>query len=186
MSSVRIIAGRWRGRRLPVVDAAGLRPTTDRVRETLFNWLQADLVGARCLDLYAGTGALGFEALSRGAASVTLVERNPRVLRQLRASAELLGAGETAHIVRADALAWLRRGHAGPFDLAFIDPPYADAQLEAVLGELDRRALLANGGRVYIEHGRQQPVAIGAPWTSLRSGHAGGISYHLLALERIG
>ena len=107
---LRIIAGEWRSRQLPVLDLPGLRPTTDRVRETLFNWLQNDVPGARCLDLFAGSGALGFEAASRGAASVTLLEMQPAAANQLAANMQLLQA-QNMQLIRADALGWLEQKH---------------------------------------------------------------------------
>src|SRR5690606_2647217 len=123
--AVRIVGGRWRGTRLPVADAEGLRPTPDRVRETLFNWLQPVLPGARVLDLFAGSGALGLEALSRGAREALLVERDPGLAQQLRRAVERLQGGEAVQVVNADALAFLS-GYAGPpFDIAFVDPPFA-------------------------------------------------------------
>ena len=125
---VRIIAGRWRGRRLGVEDEPDVRPTPDRVRETLFNWLAPDLPGARCLDLFAGSGALGFESVSRGAAEAVLVDRSRAVCDRLRGECERLGAGDgSVAVVEADALDWLARPRAGdtPFDIVFIDPPSA-------------------------------------------------------------
>ena len=122
--SVRIIGGRWRGTRLPVPDRPGLRPTSDRARETLFNWLQPMLPGARVLDLFAGSGALGLEALSRGARSAVLVERDRRRCERLRAVADRLDGGGAARIVHADALGFLRAPTGERFDLAFIDPPF--------------------------------------------------------------
>ena len=135
--SVRIIGGHWRGTRLPVADLDGLRPTADRVRETLFNWLMPVLPGARVLDLFAGSGALGFEALSRGAAAATLVERETGPATALREVAARLPGGEAAEIVRMDAISWLtpaaREGRR--YDIAFIDPPFA--------GGLWKRAITA-------------------------------------------
>src|SRR5436190_19292352 len=109
MAEVRIIGGQWKRSKLPVADAIGLRPTPDRVRETLFNWLGQDLDGWRCLDAFAGSGALGFEAASRGAAEVTLIERDSKLVRGLRAVQERLKATETVRIEAADALAWMAR-----------------------------------------------------------------------------
>lgn len=134
--TVRIIGGRWRGTRLPVADLDGLRPTPDRVRETLFNWLQPVLPGARVLDLFAGSGALGLEALSRGAAEALLVERDPGVAESLRGVAARLQDGARARVVRADALALLREPVHGRFDVVFVDPPFAaglHAQVLALL-----------------------------------------------------
>ena len=126
---VRIIGGQWKRSKLPVADAPGLRPTPDRVRETLFNWLGQDLDGWRCLDAYAGSGALGFEAASRGASEVTLVERDPRLARGLKAVQQRLKA-EAVRIETADALAWMARCAPERFELVFVDPPF-DAGLHA-------------------------------------------------------
>jgi 16S rRNA (guanine966-N2)-methyltransferase len=148
--SVRIIGGRWRGTRLPVPDLAGLRPTSDRVRETLFNWLQAVLPGARVLDLFAGSGALGLEAVSRGAGEAVLVERDPVQAASLRDTVRRLDAGGRVQIVQDDALRWLAgQEGAPPFDIAFLDPPF-DAQLWApALQALPQR--LAESGWLYVE-----------------------------------
>ncbi len=121
---VRIIGGRWRGTRLPVADVDGLRPSSDRVRETLFNWLQPKLSGARVLDLFAGSGALGLEAMSRGAAEALLVERDPSLAENLRAIVTRLQADTQAHVLRADALTLLRTPLQGRFDVVFVDPPF--------------------------------------------------------------
>ncbi|UHQ19500.1 16S rRNA (guanine(966)-N(2))-methyltransferase RsmD [Lysobacter sp. KIS68-7] len=126
--NVRIVGGRWRGTKLHVIDRPGLRPTSDRVRETLFNWLMPMLPGARVLDLFAGTGALGLEALSRGAAQAVLVEHDRDAAATLRETIARLEGGEAAEIVQADALAWLHAQPEASFDLAFVDPPF-DANL---------------------------------------------------------
>jgi 16S rRNA (guanine966-N2)-methyltransferase len=147
--SVRIIGGRWRGTRLPVVDAPGLRPTSDRARETLFNWLQPVLHGARVLDLFAGSGALGFEALSRGAREALLVERDPRLADLLIDTSRRLRAEAEAHVIRADALAFLRAPLHGRFDILFVDPPFADDAWPAVLATLG--PWLADGAWLYLE-----------------------------------
>lgn len=146
---VRIVGGRWRGTKLQVVDRPGLRPTSDRVRETLFNWLLPMLPGARVLDLFAGTGALGLEALSRGAAQAVLVEHDRDAAAALRATVARLQGGEAAQVVQADALAWLHAQPEGAFDLAFVDPPF-DANLwGGVLPPLLPR--LAEDGWLYVE-----------------------------------
>lgn len=147
--SVRIIGGRWRGTRLPVVDAPGLRPTSDRARETLFNWLQPALHGARVLDLFAGSGALGFEALSRGAREALLVERDPKLADLLIDTSRRLRAEAEAHVIRADALAFLRAPLHGRFDILFVDPPFADDAWAAVLAALG--PWLADGAWLYLE-----------------------------------
>jgi 16S rRNA (guanine966-N2)-methyltransferase len=148
---VRIIAGRLRGSRLPVPAAPGLRPTADRLRETLFNWLQGEVEGRRALDLFAGTGALGLEAVSRGAADVVLVGRDPALVRSLEESLRRLKVGN-ARVEQADALAWLARGPEPRFDLVFLDPPF-----DAGLWQRAAQALLpwlAPRAWVYVELAR--------------------------------
>lgn len=134
--AVRIVGGDWRGRKLPVLVAEGLRPTSDRVRETLFNWLQFEIPGGRCLDLFAGSGALGFEALSRGAKTVTFVELNPENARQLEANARTLKT-QKAEVVQTDGLQWLKqspeRAGVAPFDVVFLDPPFNQALMQTAL-----------------------------------------------------
>jgi 16S rRNA (guanine966-N2)-methyltransferase len=171
---VRIIAGRHRGRRIAVPDAPGLRPTPDRVRETLFNWLGQWLDALSCLDLFAGSGALGFEAASRGAKRVVMVERSPAVMKALEKSAQLLGMPEV-ELVRADALDYLSESR-DKFDLVFLDPPFGQNALPAVLERLPR--VLAAGARVYVESDRR-PEAI-ADFATLRQDRAGQVYYQLL------
>ncbi len=177
-SQVRVIGGRHRGRKLPVADAPGLRPTPDRVRETLFNWLGQNLAGWHCLDLFAGSGALGFEAVSRGAASVTLVEQAPRVAKSLQAAATLLNE-PGVQVVCADALAYLARPAAEPLDLVFLDPPYGQGWLDRIIMPLLPH--LADGARLYMES--EQPLsAQPAPGLScIKQGKAGQVHYHLYA-----
>ncbi len=172
---VRIIGGRWRSRVLRFPAGAQLRPTPDRVRETLFNWLGQTLDGLRCVDLFAGSGALGFEALSRGADRVVMVERDRRAAAALREGARELGAG-AASIVHGDAESYLR-GCAERFDVAFVDPPYASGLAPRCLSLLPR--CLREGARVYVESG--EPIA--APgWRALREGRAGAVRYALFEL----
>jgi len=147
---LRIISGRWRGRRLVVPELAGLRPTGDRVREVLFNLLQGDIRGARCLDLFAGTGALGLEAASRGASSVVFVEQDRRSCEQLRAISDAWPGGEVLRVVQADATRWLERAE-GPFDIAFVDPPFSAGLYGITLQALARPGLLAPGAKIYVE-----------------------------------
>jgi 16S rRNA (guanine966-N2)-methyltransferase len=175
---LRIIAGRWRGRRWRFPPSA-LRPTPDRVRETLFNWLQAHTEGARCLDLFAGSGALGLEALSRGAATVTFVEQQrslAQALQQLLADWQAVGA----QVVCTPAQQFLAAAARG-FDLVFLDPPFASGELAAVTAQLER-GWLAPGARVYLEHARAAPLPeLPASWRELRAGTAGEVGYHLFA-----
>ena len=166
--SVRIIGGRWRGTRLPVPDMPGLRPTSDRARETLFNWLQPALPGARVLDLFAGSGALGLEALSRGAREALLVERDPQLAESLRASVERLHAGGEATPVRADALALLRAPLHGRFDIVFVDPPFDNDLWDAVLAALP--PWLAEDAWLYLESPADRRLEPGAGWRPHREG----------------
>ena len=171
---VRIIAGEWRSRVIRFPESAQLRPTPDRVRETLFNWLGQRLDGLDCVDLFAGSGALGFEALSRGARRVVMVERDRATAAALRESARALEA-KGAEIVEADAMAWLARDGES-FDLAFVDPPYASGLQPRVLEALPRR--MKAGGRVYVESaGRLEPRP---PWRVLREDRAGAVRYALM------
>ena len=176
-NTVRIVGGLWRSRILEFPDAVDLRPSPDRVRETLFNWLGQDLTGMVCLDLFAGSGALGFEALSRGAASVIMVEKNPVVLRALRDNAAKLGATGLT-VVRGDALEFARGAHSR-FDVVFVDPPYRLGLQVAALDLL--RGLLALGGRVYVEGNAVFEPPRG--WAILRRARAGNVHFHLLVRE---
>ncbi|KRA15416.1 16S rRNA (guanine(966)-N(2))-methyltransferase RsmD [Lysobacter sp. Root604] len=174
---IRIIGGRWRGTRLDVADAPGLRPTSDRVRETLFNWLGPVLPGARVLDLFAGTGALGLEALSRGAAAATLVERDPALAAALRATAARLPGGEAAQVVQADALAWLGAQADAGYDLAFVDPPFAAGLWDAVWPALLPK--LSAGAWLYVEAPQGTTPALPPDWQRHREGGTREVSYAL-------
>ncbi|HZZ94039.1 MAG TPA: 16S rRNA (guanine(966)-N(2))-methyltransferase RsmD [Usitatibacter sp.] len=170
---VRIIGGEWRSRVIHFPPAAALRPTPDRVRETLFNWLGQRLDGLACLDLFAGSGALGFEALSRGAARVVMVERDRATARALRDNAVKLNAGG-AEVVESDAIAYLQRA-GETFDVVFIDPPYASDLATRALAAVAPR--VAPEGRVYVESaGRVEPPA---GWKALRADRAGAVRYAL-------
>jgi len=180
-SSVRIIAGRWRGRRIRVPSVPGLRPTTDRVRETLFSWLAGELSGARCADLCAGSGALGLEALSRGAHHVTFVERDRRALEHIRTTLATLGAEAEASCVRDDALRWILRTKRGEgFGIVFVDPPYASRLASDVLALIASHRLVVPGGLVYLEHGLAQSPRIPEPLEIWRSKRAGQSRFLLL------
>ena len=174
--AVRIIGGRWRGTRLPIVDVEGLRPTPDRLRETLFNWLTPVLPGARCLDLFAGSGALGLEAASRGAAEVTLVERDLRCVRLLRETLERLRSDQVC-LHQADASRWLA-GNSQVFDVVFLDPPYASDLLDRSFELLIAGRHLRPGALVYQEQSAkrdpQQPPEGWLVHRESRSGRALG------------
>lgn len=174
---VRIIGGQWRGRRLPVPPVAAVRPSADRVRETLFNWLAPRLPGARCLDLFAGTGALGFEALSRGASAVTFLDTNPLVLRHLEATRAMLAA-VNCEILGYDASAWLAQREPIAYDVIFVDPPFAAGLSDELLSLLARDWVAVNGV-VYLE--TPTPPQPGPAWTCLRQGQTRQVVYTLLA-----
>ena len=172
---MRIIAGQYRGRRIRVASRPGLRPTPDRVRETLFNWLGQWLDGHSCLDLFAGSGALGFEAASRGAARVVMVESDRTAFSALQAAREAIGA-RAVELVHDEALAYL--GRAGErFDVVFLDPPFGQNALPAVLERLTPR--LADRARVYVE--AALPCGPGGAWEELKRSRAGHVSYQLFA-----
>lgn len=174
MSRVRIVGGEWKRRFVSFHDAPGLRPTPDAVRETLFNWLGQDLTGLACLDLFAGSGVLGFEAASRGAAHVTLVERDTRIFATLRDNAAALGAARL-ELIRADALKFLPRA-SRRYDLLFLDPPYHQGWIERVEPRLP--GVLAADARIYAE--AEHPIERLGAWETVRSGSSGQVYYHLL------
>ena len=181
---VRIVGGAWKRSKLPVLDRPGLRPTPDRVRETLFNWLGQSLDGWRCLDAFAGTGALGFEAASRGAREVILLERDGVLLPPLTAAKARLGA-EQVRIERADALQWMARAPAGSFDLVFLDPPFDAGLIGKALPAAAR--LIAEGGFLYVEAAE---ALVAGPESSgltlFRAARAGAVHSHLLRRMPIG
>ena len=170
---VRIIGGQWRSRLVQFPDTPGLRPTPDRVRETLFNWLGQRLDGLSCLDLFAGSGALGFEALSRGAKRVVMVERDRAIIANLRASALKLEAANL-DIVQSDALRYLERPRE-TFDVVFVDPPYADNLAPTVLARLGPH--VAADARVYAENA--EPIDLPSGWRALREDRAGAVHFGL-------
>jgi 16S rRNA (guanine966-N2)-methyltransferase len=177
---LRIVAGNWRSRLLDIADVEGLRPTSERIRETLFNWLAPTIQGARCLDLFAGTGALGLEALSRGAGETVFVERSPVAARQLEKNIEIVGAASTAKVIRGDAREYLRHADGQPFEIAFLDPPFAADLLGETCRLLAEENVLADGGLVYLEMDRSQdepPLPEG--WQVLKNKTAGNVRYML-------
>ncbi len=180
---LRIVAGKWRSRLMPVADEPGLRPTSERIRETLFNWLTPDIHGMRCLDLFAGTGALGFEALSRGAASVIFVENAPGAAKTLRVSIGTLDAGD-ATVVQTEALTFLKSDIPQKFDLVFLDPPFADDLLKELCRLLAGSGCLAASARIYLEQDRQQTVpTLPEGWTFIREKTAGNVRYSLVSAK---
>jgi 16S rRNA (guanine966-N2)-methyltransferase len=196
---LRIVAGNWRSRLLDIADVEGLRPTSERIRETLFNWLAPTISGARCLDLFAGTGALGLEALSRGARSVVFVERSGVAARQLEKNIDILTRPNAAEepsgpkrfaaesspanvqIVRGDALAYLQRSTANSFDIVFLDPPFAADMLEETCRLLADVGCVADGARVYIELDRAAELpTLPEGWTVEKNKTAGNVRYMLI------
>lgn len=181
---VRIIAGKWRGRKLKVPEVKDLRPTPDRVRETLFNWLAPILPGARCLDLFTGSGALGFEALSRGAAYVEMVDQSPMVVRLLNEQL-LVFKAENASVRCASIPAQLSTP-AQPFDIVFLDPPYSGDLLLSTCAYLEKQGFLADSAHIYLEARdviKDNDLPIG--WRIVKSQQAGQVAYHLAVRELI-
>jgi len=179
---IRLISGQWKGRKLPVRDVEGLRPTTDRVKETVFNWLAGDVRGSRCLDLFAGSGSLGFEALSRYADCVIMIERDPGAARQLQQNLQQLGSNQ-AQVIQADARQWLS-GPAQPFDLVFLDPPFRQDLLPQVCQQLEQGGWLTDQALIYLEREREgEPPVLPANWQLLKDKQAGQVCYQLYLRE---
>jgi 16S rRNA (guanine966-N2)-methyltransferase len=180
---VRIIAGEWRGRRIAFPDLPGLRPTADRVRETLFNWLQHEIAGSRCLDLFAGSGALGLEALSRGALESVFVEQAQAAARALGVELARLGGTMRGRVIEMGASRFLRssgESHGKPFDIAFLDPPFGQRMLVEYIPLLDAADWVRVGGLVYLESEKSAGVPpLPAHWELLKSKSAGEVGYHL-------
>jgi 16S rRNA (guanine966-N2)-methyltransferase len=181
-NQLRIIGGLWRGRKLAFPDVDGLRPTGDRIRETLFNWLAPDIQGAHCLDLFAGSGALGLEALSRGAAASVLIERDQRAAAQLKSNLALLNA-EGGKVLQMDALAYLHNlptaGQTMRFDVVFIDPPFQLNLWQQVIDQLAQHSCLNEGAAIYIESGLQDQYLPPPDWELHRDKTAGNLRYRL-------
>ncbi|MGR8930836.1 MAG: 16S rRNA (guanine(966)-N(2))-methyltransferase RsmD [Gammaproteobacteria bacterium] len=177
-NKLRIIGGEWRSRVIVFDDAPGLRPTPARVRETLFNWLQVDILGSRCLDLFAGSGALGFEAASRGARQVVLLENNSKTVQRLRENAVALNT-ERIEVLHKDASTYLDQAQ-GHFDLIFLDPPFGQGLVQTVCRRIAQRDLLAPYGKIYVETERQwQADNMPDGWQLLKHKVAGDVGYNL-------
>ncbi len=175
---VRIIGGQWRGRKLGFPKIDGLRPTGDRIRETLFNWLAGDLPAANCLDLFSGSGALGLEALSRGAKHATLLEFHPSAAAQLQSNLQLLNC-DSAKVIHGDALSWLNKPADERFDVVFIDPPFSQDFWPEALQSLNLNNWLNVGAAIYIETPRGYHLPVPKGWDLHRQKHAGNVSYQL-------
>ena len=182
MNTVRIIGGEWRRRLLRFPDSESLRPTPDRVRETLFNWLGQDLSGLHCLDLFAGSGALGFEAASRGAEKVVMVEKSSRVVAALQDNARLLAAEDRLEIVRGDGVQYAASTEQ-QFDVIFLDPPYNQGWIGKLAPKLGR--LLKADAALYVEaeYEMENPGPELASWRTIKHGKAGEVHFHLMRQE---
>ncbi len=179
---LRIIGGQWRSRLIPFPDVDGLRPTTDRVRETIFNWLQPSLPGAKCLDLFSGSGALGFEALSRGAGNVVMIENNSLASFHLKENAKLLNA-QGAEIYHGDAMKFLQQDQTA-FDIIFLDPPFGKGFLQDCIDTIDARQLVKTNGLVYIESEHDlTELKLPAHWRLHREKQAGQVISRLFEVE---
>ncbi|MFV2057456.1 MAG: 16S rRNA (guanine(966)-N(2))-methyltransferase RsmD [Thiohalomonadales bacterium] len=184
-NQVRIIAGKWRGRKLSFSPIQDLRPTPDRVRETLFNWLQFDLVGKRCLDLFAGSGVLGFEAASRGATTVSLLESHPTAVRQLQQNVALLKA-DNIEIIAQDAIKFLQHTDAQSYDVIFLDPPYKLKLLQACIAQIEEKRCLAERGILYFEQATTGPgIDLSTAWTITHKKSAGQVCYCLATFSSV-
>jgi len=177
---LRIVAGNWRSRLLDIADVPGLRPTSERIRETLYNWLTPHIQGARCLDLFAGTGALGLEALSRGAKSAVFVENSPRAVAALKANIKALAA-DGADLQNMEAQQYLMGPQAEKFDLVFLDPPFAEDLLDASCRLLEESKALADTCLIYIELPRSRSeLVLPDTWQLLKNKTAGNVRYMLV------
>jgi 16S rRNA (guanine966-N2)-methyltransferase len=178
---LRIVAGIWRSRVLEIPDLPGLRPTSERIRETLFNWLAPNIAGARCLDLFAGTGALGLEALSRGAASAVFVEKSKAATDTLRKNIATLEA-DGAQVKMAAAIEFLNSAGHDSFDVVFLDPPFAHDNVGELCRLIDEQGLLAGGAHVYLEQDRGRPEpSLPMGWSVIKNRTAGNVRYTLIA-----
>ncbi len=183
MGQIRIIGGRYRGRRLPVPSTAGLRPTSDRIRETVFNWLAPFVEGSRCLDCFAGSGALGLEAASRGAGEVWMIESAGAAVMQLRSNVQLIKA-EKVRVIKADALRWLSTQEPKPMDIIFLDPPFASGLLAPAIDKLESKGWVHPGSLLYLEtQSSGSPPSLPVAWSLLRHKRAGQVCY---GLARVG
>jgi RNA methyltransferase, rsmD family len=181
---VRIIAGLWRGRKLPVLTSQGLRPTGDRVKETLFNWLMPYIVDSECLDCFAGSGSLGFEALSRQAAKVTFLELEKAVAQQLSKNIQTLKCTDRAQVVNQNSLQFLNQPQNQPhFDLVFLDPPFNFDLAEQAIALLDKNHWLRPQALIYVETEKDKGLNVPESWALLKEKNSGQVSYRLYQVE---
>ena len=176
---IRLISGKWRGKKLPVKDIEGLRPTTDRTKETLFNWLMHDINDANCLDCFSGSGSLGFEALSRFAKNVTLLEKDSSVAKQLDENLTVLKA-DNARVVKGDALQYLAKVATEQYNIVFIDPPFNKGLVQPCCDALHTNAYLASNALIYIEHEVDlSTLILPDSWVLLKEKSTGQVAYQL-------
>lgn len=183
---VRVIAGLWRGRKLPVLNAEGLRPTTDRVKETLFNWLMMDIAGSRCLDCFAGSGSLGIEALSRQAQAVVFLEKFADAANQLKKNLVSLKT-ENGKVIQTDTLQFLaQKNSETPFDLVFVDPPFHQGFVPQVLTALEQNGWLAESALIYIETEKNHsPLTLPEHWQVIKEKTAGQVVSRLIRINKV-
>lgn len=177
-NQLRIIGGQWGGRKVSFPDLPGLRPTSDRIRETLFNWLQSDIIGSRCLDLFSGSGALGFESVSRGAGEVVFVDNTQAAISKIKQNLVML-KDDKGQATRGDALAYIARDDVAPFDIVFLDPPFTSGLLEKSIKALQNSACLKTGTLIYIESEKRLDIAVPENWKNLKEKRAGQVKYAL-------
>ncbi len=181
---IRIIGGKYRGRKLPVKDVEGLRPTTDRVKETLFNWLMNDVRDSKVLDCFAGSGGLGFEALSRFAQSVTFLEKDKVAFEQLQKNIQAIGTAD-ARALHTDTLLWLAKSAPEQFNLVLIDPPFRKGLAQPVCEHLEQQQWLADDALIYIEIEQELTLSVPRNWELLKEKTAGQVSYRLYARQGV-
>ena len=186
MGEVRVIAGLWRGRKLPVLNAEGLRPTTDRVKETLFNWLMMDVANARCLDCFAGSGSLGIEALSRQAQAVVFLEKFANAAQQLKKNLASLKT-DKGTVINTDTLAYLaQKNNDNPFDIIFIDPPFHHQFVPQILPLLQQNNWLAENALIYVETEKNHPpLLLAKNWQVIKEKSAGMVTSRLIQVNSI-
>lgn len=183
LGQIRVISGQWRGRKLPVVNADGLRPTTDRTKETLFNWLAPYISGRNCLDLFAGTGSLGIEALSRNARTCQFVEKNKQAAELIRENMTTLKAEQAQYqVLHCDALMFLATCHQ-PFDLIFLDPPFKQGFIEKVITLIEQHNCLAPDGLIYLETEIGAQVNVPNDWVCIKHSSTKTLTYQLYRRE---
>ena len=189
---LRIIGGRWRGRKLTIANIEGLRPTGDRVRETLFNWLMTEVQESRCLDMFSGSGALGLECLSRGAKEVIFLEQHPLAAKHIKTHCNALlnqeNCSSSASVIQCNSIAWLKKPTIDKhsLDLVFIDPPFADDLWKAAIEALDKAQILKAGGLIYIETPRGQRLTTPHSWKCIKEKSSGEVCFRLFCYREIG